>query len=515
MQDLREIALLIEKSNYLDSNLLEDPKLGTYFNALLNNTFSTENEAACHFFGTGKDHPNYQKFRNKFKRALVNSIFLLDLRQYASTLRYLSYFESHKDWAAAKILVVKGAKVAGVSLCRKILKEARKYEFTDLCVQVTSFLRQHYGTVKGDAQKFKKYNDLYKHYERVWMLENKAEELYIDLTINYVNNKGTKTELHTKATECYNMLKDDMQTCDAYRLHLCGNLIRLMIYSSVNDNENTIKICDEAIEFFEKKGDDAHMPLQVFLYQKVQCYTQLKKYEAGEDAVQKCLSVIEEGSFNWFKLQEAYFILAMHTRQYQSAYNIFSQVVNQSQFQFLPSHIAEMWKIYEAYVHYLILFEQIRPKNSDKYFSRFKLNRFLNETPLYSKDKRGMNIPILIIQILLLVHKKKFNAIADKMEAIEKYCTRYLRQGDTFRSSCIIKMLLQIPAARFHQAAVARKVQHYLDKLGEFPLDLANQAPEIEIIPYEDLWDFALASLGNNFYQLSTEKNNPAAATKS
>lgn len=509
MQELREIALLVAKSKTLDSSLLEDSNLADFFNALLENRFATEEEAAQHYLQVGKDHPTYQKLRSKVKKSLLNSVFLLDLRQHASTQRYLSYLECHKEWAAAKILVVKGARVAGVSLCRKILKDARKYEFTDLCVQVTSFLRQHFGTVKSDAVKFKHYNELYKHYEKVWYLENYAEELYMDLIINYVNSKAAKDELHNQALKYYELLKDDMQTCDAYRLHLCGNLIRLTIYSSIGDNDNTIRICDDAIHFFEKKGDDAHMPLQVFFYQKVLCYTQLKQYEAGQDAVEKCLLVVEEGSFNWYKLQEAYFILAMHTQKYQNAYNIFSKAANHNQLQFLPSSISEMWKIYEAYVHYLILIEKIIPKNTDKRFSQFRLNRFLNDTPTYSKDKRGMNIPILIVQILLLIYKKKLNAIADKMEAIEKYCTRYLRQDDMFRSNCIIKMLVQIPAARFHQAAVERKVQHYLEKLREVPLNISNQAFEIEIIPYEELWNFAIASLGNDFQRLRKEKSSP------
>ena len=36
----------------------------------------------------------------------------------------------------------------------------------------------------------------------------------------------------------------------------------------------------------------------------------------------------------------------------------------------------------------------IELKEDDKIFNKFKLGRFLNETPIYSKDKRGMNIPI-------------------------------------------------------------------------------------------------------------------------
>lgn len=298
-----------------------------------------------------------------------------------------------------------------------------------------------------------------------------------------------------------------MHQYDAYRLHLCGYLIRNMVYSSINDYENTIQMCDKAIHFFESKAYTAHLPLQIFYFQKIVCYTQLKEYHKGKIAAEQCIVLMEEGSYNWFKLQESHILLAFHTREYQSAYTIFLETVNQSQFQFLSSNIAEMWKVYEAYIQYLILVEQVKTKAHDKRFTAFRLNRFLNETPLYSKDKRGMNIPILIIQILLLLHKKKFTALTDKMEAIEKYCTRYLRQDDTFRSNCIIKMLLHIPAARFHQTAVIRKVQQYLDKLQTVPLNIANQTHEIEIIPYEDLWNFAITSLGNNFQQLRADKS--------
>ena len=38
--------------------------------------------------------------------------------------------------------------------------------------------------------------------------------------------------------------------------------------------------------------------------------------------------------------------------------------------------------------------------------SKFKLGRFLNELPSFSKDKRGANIDILIIQILIFLLEK-------------------------------------------------------------------------------------------------------------
>lgn len=502
MRDLREIALLLSKSKITLERIAEEAQVSSFYEGLVSNQFADDTEAARHFFNTHPTSPNYQKLKGRLRKFLINTLFLVDFRHFSSTAQQLAYFECQKEWAAAKLLMGKSAKVSAIALAKKVLKEAKKYEFTDLALQATSLLRQHYGNLRGDAQKFDQYNKAYKYYEQVWILENYAEELYIDLVINYVNHKATNTSIFEKATEYYEKLQLHMQQYDAYRLHLCGNLIRLMVFSSLNDYEKTIELCDEAIHFFESKDYDANMPLQIFYFQKIVCYTQLKEYHKGQAAVEQCTGIVEIGSYNWFKLQELHLLLALHAREYQSAYTIFSQVVGQSQFQFLPANMAEMWKIYEAYLHYLILLRQIKAKTNDKRFTSFRLNRFLNETPLYSKDKRGMNIPILIIQILLLLQKKKFNALTDKMEAIEKYCTRYLRQDDTFRSNCIIKMLLQVPVARFHPTAVTRKVKQYLEKLQKTPLDVANQTHEIEIIPYEDLWNFVIASLGEDYSQL-------------
>ncbi|MEM9991763.1 MAG: hypothetical protein AAF738_08365, partial [Bacteroidota bacterium] len=95
-----------------------------------------------------------------------------------------------------------------------------------------------------------------------------------------------------------------------------------------------------------------------------------------------------------------------------------------------------------------------------------------------------------------------------RIEAIEKYCSRYLRKDDTFRSNCFIKMLLQIPISGFHKAGVIRRSEKYLTRLNSMPIDVANQASEIEIIPYEELWLFAQESLENEFFKV------PAASKK-
>ena len=110
--------------------------------------------------------------------------------------------------------------------------------------------------------------------------------------------------------------------------------------------------------------------------------------------------------------------------------------------------------------------------------------------------KYKMNIPILVLQLLFYLQRKDYDKVIDRLETIEKYCSRYLRKDKcTYRSNCFIKMLLQIPKAKFQKAEIIRKASPFLEKLGKKSIAIANQAFEIEIIPYEDLWELVLKEL--------------------
>jgi tetratricopeptide (TPR) repeat protein len=258
----------------------------------------------------------------------------------------------------------------------------------------------------------------------VWLAVGKSEELYCRLISLYHRANISKQEIHEKAKVYYEELKPIMDEFDTYKIHLCGRLIHMAIHMSINDYVNTVKACDEAIDFFEGKSYVSALALQTFLNQKLICYTQLKKYEAGRDAAIRSNSIIQEGKFNWFKNLEIFFILCLHTQKYQEAYEVFDQVINHKLLKFQPKGIVEIWKINEAYVHYLVILGKVRPRRDDDRFNKFKLGRFLNEVPSFSKEKRRRNIPILIVQILFLILQKRYNDAIDRIETVDKYCYR-------------------------------------------------------------------------------------------
>ena len=284
-----------------------------------------------------------------------------------------------------------------------------------------------------------------------------------------------------------------MGECQSFKLHLFGNLIKIMAYNIENDYVSTARLCETVIDFFAKKDYDSGLPLQVFYYNLIICYLQLREFEKGQMAISRCEYYFEEWSFNWFKLQELFFLLAVHTGHYDDAYALYEKVAPRLD----KKHIQtlEMWRIYQLYLYFLVKTGKIDSPEAKEKVGKIKINRLLNDITLFSKDKRGMNISILIVQILFALVDKNYDQTVERIDAIEKYCSRYLNQHDTYRSNCFIKMLLALPLASFHREAVIRKTERYHKMLTSMPLEAARQAHEIEIIPYEALWEMTVSTL--------------------
>jgi hypothetical protein len=466
----------------------------------------TTDEAAMEALFPGKaakSQQPYQRIKNALWDYLVQMLLVIDLNLPQYNARQRLYFESQKKWAAMKILIGKNAHRSTIDIADDIYRQCKKYDFTDIALDIARAMRLYYGSIEGDVKKYEFYRKETEWLEETFRYENMAEYHYTDLILSFVNDKSAKKEINQIAATLFREIEPGLEIYPSYRLHFMGRLLEVLIHSSINDYRNIVGVCDRAIRFFEGKPYTANVPLQAFLYQEMVCYVQMRDFERGRSAGDRGLSLLQEGAFNWFKYQELLLLLSFHTGEYQPALQVWVDTVAHRRFQSLPQGIIQIWKIFEAYLFYLMENGKITiPADQKSPLSRFKMARFANETPLYNKDKRGLNIPILNFQILYLILTKRYDATIDRIEAVEKYTTRYLKKDENYRSNCFIKMLLQIAEAGFHKAAAARNAEKYLKMLKASPLDFANQSHDIEIIPYEVLWQMALDSLDNKIYKI-------------
>lgn len=508
MKNLIEIAQLVDNiklktSDFIVRDSRKKNKTDVFYEKILAGDFRTDQDASNFFYGTDTNHSNYKNLKRSLRKKLLSSLFFLESQQDHSDYAR-AYLYCCKYFFAAKILLFLQSKKSGVDLCKKVMVKALPFELTEFVLGASRYLRMHYATRMGDEEKFQYYNELFKKHLDIWTAESLAEEYFSTMVLPNVRRKANNKETFRQATAFYEELKPYLEKYTSPYLHVLGNYIQVSALMSINDYHQTIEVCEKAIAFFESKSYSYLTPLRIFLHNQLICHIQLRNYEKGKEVALKSGGFVKPGTNNWYSNKELHLILALHSKHYREAELILESATKHSKYKQLLPSIKERWLIYETYVNFLGYINLIPGDQAEP--RKYKLGKFLNSVPTFSKDKRGLNIPILIIQILYLIIKKDYGQTIDRFEAIEKYCSRYILKDENLRSNCFIKMLLQIPNSDFHKAGVERRAKKYLTQLQSVPLEIASQAYEVEIIPYEDLWEIAMQSLTTKFHKVGTRE---------
>lgn len=499
MQVLKELVQIIHRVKLRSIRKLgfpfeTDNRLGDMYEMLANG--ATEAEIAQAITGSPVLTGDYRRLKSELTNRMVAALFVVDLSLPGYNDRQDAYYELHKNWAAVKILLGKNAKMAVIEMGERTYRKCIAFEFNELAWEISRSLRLMLATTVGNRKKYKVYEEASRTLQERVLAESLAEELYADFIINYVRQGAKHEAVVEAAATAYQRLSPSLAQHDSYTLHLYARLLQMNSYTAVSDYGSALQVCDEMIRHFERKPYTASVPLQIAYYQKLVCHFQTKRYDEIETFVARGLALLQEGHYNWFKYQEVYLLISLHTGDYGAAYRTYTEATSHSRFASQPADVAEYWLILGTYLHCLKDMGLLPDAAQDKRFSQFRAGRFLNETPIFSQDKRGVNVSILLLQVLFLVSKQDFGAVYEKMEAVEQYARRHLYNKGSLRSFYFTKALLELSRGGFHRIAVERKAAKYLDKMHTHPLeDVGSSNFVSEIIPYEVLWAQILAHL--------------------
>lgn len=498
MKAIQEIISLLQKCGIRSADQLKVPfknqsKSQQFFHFLQNHSDRKDEEVAKHFFQDVPSSELFHRTKRSLEKQLVQAIFLIDVNQLGDTARQRAYYYCWKNMCAVKILLGQSAHHSAAHLTQKILHRAARHQFSDLCLESYKILRWYYGCMESKSKQYQKYNQLFKTQQELCAAEQLAEDYYTYLSSSYLSDKGQRFYLAEKAGEYWEAVSTLMTEYHSSRLHFLGHLLHVFHYSFRGDYQGAAVANERAVRHFEQTEGGRSSYLGPFLNHQLACYIRLKNLKAGAALIQKLDQKVKPGSFDWFVHQQLYFLLAMHSQHYELGRQILRRVTSHNRFAYLPRTQSEKWAIHQAYLHFLEKSGHVNPNTKKK--SGFQPKELLKTVPLYSRDKRGLNVPILVVSILILLADRRRQEAIERIEALGKYQRRYLKLDDAYRSNCFIKMLATLPRAGFHPKAVSRKAEKHKRNLEQVPLPVSTQAFELEVIPYEDLWGMVLELL--------------------
>jgi hypothetical protein len=485
---LQDISSLVTNNTKIPpfSEAGEESKYLRLIAGIQENRWKNDAEAEQELYGKELNIKTFEMLKTRAKEHLVNMIFQLDTQKKFKSSYDRAYYKCCKNLMAGVILLLQNKQKIGLNHLNLANRVAEKHHLTDLQVVSLRQLR-YYASFSLSVKKFKDINLKLKHLLNIQLAELKCEEFDQELIIDTASSITQSTQFSEKAGNYYKNVKEIFTKHPTHSIRLSMVRIGLRYYDSIKKYQNVISLANGYIEYL---NHNPHLLQRVRLGEmnlhKLNASLQLRDYKQGTKIAEECGSLFNPGSLNWLVYLETYFMLCLQTGEYSKALSIYKDVITHPAFNTYPSGRKEQWRLYEAYLNYAHTGSITNAK-------KFNVFKFVNEVPLYSKDKAGYNISILVAQIILLLKVADYDKIISRNESLKLYISRHVKRENSPRTYYFLKMLLVMIKYDFNPDKTKKIAQKFFDRMQEKGVN--SEIEEMEIIPYDILWSQVLNML--------------------
>jgi hypothetical protein len=470
--------------------LLQGAPMLLKFYSLVSKDLSLTDQILMQRLYKGSKGSGYKLLKARFKKLIVSCIRANVGR---NTHYQDAYIKGLRGIESYKALFRSNQRKLAIIKAKRIFSDLAKCTFTDLSIIVLMDLIFHYKVMEYTSAQAEKYSRQLGLLMSLMQYESEIFQDVCDLRREIGRTKGIpdkKVIAFAKQAEL-NFLKRLEDCSPSYRLMHDGYSIRVYRRLLERSYEEALDLCAEAKEVLSQYP--ARRPADELSYDlfRIEIYIQSGNYALAESMCNRYLMTITYGSYNWLVVK-LYLLLSLLRRgALHQVVELATEMHTKKLYSKTPSQIQECWNVFYAYANFAVSTQITDAKDHPP----FRINKLLNEVPFYSKDKQGLNVSILIIQFLFLLKQKRYMEIEDKAASLAKYNEKYLKRGETFRQHCFLRMLLEIVKADFNKIRAQRYAAPILEKMKTEPIRLSQQSIEVEIIPYEDLWEMTLKLL--------------------
>jgi len=451
-------------------------------------------------YGDSNSKTALYQVKEKLYNKLLDSIFIIDAKEKNHVDYDLAFLDNFKYAAVFEFLSARSAHKNIFFLGNKILKRALAHNQAGVVVRVARILSRKSALIEGDEKKVDYYHDIYSKYHKIEELQSLAEYYWYKISVKF--NKRRVVADHSLAKKADDFA-DDIErllvpghTCATY-LYLIS--LRVRSKEIQNDHNSVLELVEHYLPTLKNYVDVNGSAYNALYTKKLSALITLRRYaEANKVAIQN-LKYLREGQKTWFTLLEKILNLNLHEKKYDKAFEIYFTLVNHKGFKFMNESRREIFKVYRAYFQFFINIDLLDYPDTALEKKPFRYARFCNEVHIFNKDKKGVNNTIIVAQFLLLFTEGKYQEANDKIESVRSYARKHLRVDVTFRSNCFLKMLVKLVECDFHKAATMRKTKTLFEKLKNHPKDTKRLRSDVEIVPYEELWEIILDRIDNSF----------------
>jgi hypothetical protein len=454
------------------------------FYLIQNNEVKNDEEAAAALYNAPHLSPNYRMLKSRLRKKLLNNLYFIDATAKGDGLCRQEILICNSMLHQAHNLLYSGETKIAFKLLDQILGIAKPVELSSIVVQVL-VLQLDIHLHMHNKKLFYECSDELAMYQQ---LENKEREASVLF-------KKTKLELNSGVSAISKSLPFVpmvLQRLDALwqetnlsRIYNYYHLLRIGYLEYTGNFEGIACAIQEAEELVQKgilnpKWFNSQFNNFILVYAMLRTHQLERGLQLAEEHIKSF-----ETSVNWYGIMDTYLLLAFYSRRYTLALELTKKVADRKGTEKPTSNQSERWELNRRF---LLLMCKLMPAEVQEQSKRISAFTSLNEMP---KDKEGFNLPLLILEFIDDLDNYRLDDFEKHSERLRKYTIKYLRGERAERARLFLRLLLLVTKESLNYNSVKSKGQSLFEKLKHTPPP--NDAfAEVEIVPYEQLWELVL-----------------------
>jgi len=468
-------ATRLGKEERLMQEVAANPKLtAIQLTKLLYGTNTTGNQAAM------------RQLRARVQDKLLNHLFFLDHSDPRFLVSRRYEVECLDLLHKCTILYLEGEYSLNERLLRRCIRLAAQGEFTVYEEQAVQKLRIIYASQRQQA-KYDEMTNRLPELRRILEIEQEAEQIRLSVLIGMEQAVSKRQAVKGMIPQYLDRLEELYRQAPTFTTFSARYRVRLTSAGLAGHYDEIIRDTQEATELLAQGLiNDRRFDQRFNQFMNVYAHLRNRQPMEGLKLAKEFAQTIHPTSSNWFYFYEHYLLLALHAREYERALVLLHTAQKNPSYGKQRQAALERWELLAAYTELMLPFERMSVKR------RSQIAVFAALTvPEYSRDKLGFNVAILVFQLVHYLQQRLLEPVLSRLERLRKYQQRHLRDAATLRSRTLLRLLLLLPEANFDPLLLQQRGKPQMAILKKAPL-VGEADSEVEIIPYEDLWQLVL-----------------------
>lgn len=499
MKELLEITQILDKKKIskieiLDQNSLRQPNnlFARMYNGLYKEKFETDEQAAQELYQATPTDARYRQLKSRFRKRLLNTFFFLDPNLAQLSGRTAALYSCRRNLALVHILLINGATETALGEAQQIQNMAIRFGFPDMVVASALIIREIYAG-QNDEKNYSKQDKLIETYEPARNAECLSEKYIQFIRLAYQSSEALHAStLSEISTRCDELLQLSEQHT-APLINFNAFEAWMLRFELEGDFASAADVAEQAEEYLKKQAthyDDDK--LKLFAIGRLRAALHDKDFKKGRSFAENAFRLIRPHDPERLRLMEFYLLLSIHTESILHAFAVYREAIEHKQFHHAPETEQDKWRIFTPYMHLLM---ELRPLQQQFVISQkrkdFKVEEFVESPVPYLPQKENQTILIAVAQIMFFFHVRNLTAAGRQIVWLHKLAQNLAKKGIYPRQCAFIGLLHELHKNEYRPPS-GKRCDKFLEAFNRHPFRYRGQLQDLEIIPYEKLWEMTL-----------------------